>query len=1382
MHRPHAGSRVRRAARAAVGAAVFTLALALLAGTALAESTPADASEFRVSMTANWRQDPVVEAYDLIASHNLTLADELLHSAGRHHDPDTVLTTAGLLGLDTTAQSLVAASLAFRERAPRVAAFFDVYDAAAGASLPTDLADCSYLVAVADGAPLSCDLAEIAAAVTDPAAPAKPVPLIPDLDRAVFGDAVATRTIVVYGNPRTRGFAFGWARLRELPVRIALRYRPLPDAVSKPDPIHLAGYLVHLQVKDTEYKVTDDRTDLATTTSSSSDAAAPAPVLRKIDDKALEHAGAAVAAHVTSLDDFVAVSADLPLTLPALIDRGVPANATVDLSRMARATANAVNALWVNGMPLRLPTADAFTLLAAVQHEHRLRTRAAGLGVDAATLDAVLARGGGGAGGEGHVDRFDLTTVADSDVVWLNDLEDRADPRYAAWPTELHAYLTGGMRGNLPHVARNGLTVHAFLDLADVNHASVLSSLYRFAAGGVALRVGVVPLVADPEDREALSNQLALEFTDMAAQQGPDAAVPWLLRVVTGQQALTKRRRRDLAADGKLLAQLARVRTKYGVPAATGELFVNGAPVPLNAMFDGSIGWYVDREAQRLAQLVMMGVVSDKSSDPLAKQLARGLWPRRTEFAFGDRPAVFAETTMTADVPQVDAEADDAEADDADQRRAMRFAHVALAGLIDPNLRAAAEQAQSALGFALEPHAKLQPGADPEPAIIINGRRISLAGLEHDDDDATHALATLVRVEFARRVRPLVDPRTRGTDDDVRAFWRASVIRYWNQIEVARLRLPASPAEPRSDPLAVLPCHATPAACLRAPARVGNDVEPIRVVAVLDPVSEEAQALAPVLADLHARIPALDVTLVWHVGRPAAKPERFTRYVAPVNNGIPAAKFHGLPNILYTLAMQTPHPWVVEATASPLDLDNIVVPRGGAGAEFALTALLVEGSAEDTATGQPPAGTQFVLKQSRGVRAETIVMNNLGYFQLKARPGLWQLGLREGRSAEVYRAVDQAVLVDSFRGVELASLKVAKRKGMERASVLDEMHEKHEAERVDAGRGRGRGAGGWLAALGKLFGFGGSSGSGSAGSCGGGSSSDGRIHVMSVASGHLYERFLSIMMQSVVEHASRPVTFHLMGDFLSPSFKAFLPALADRFGFEYRLVSYAWPTWLRAQRVKQRTIWGYKILFLDVLFPLDLDRIVFVDADQVVRTDLAQLMDLDLQGRVWAYTPFCESRKEIEGFRFWKHGYWANHLRGKPYHISALYAVDLHRFRTTAAGDILRAQYQGLSADPNSLANLDQDLPNNLQHDLPIFSLDQDWLWCETWCSDASLTAAKTIDLCNNPMTKEPKLDRARRLIPEWETYDRRVEDLRRALAEQQTAEAAVPAPGRDEL
>lgn len=109
-------------------------------------------------------------------------------------------------------------------------------------------------------------------------------------------------------------------------------------------------------------------------------------------------------------------------------------------------------------------------------------------------------------------------------------------------------------------------------------------------------------------------------------------------------------------------------------------------------------------------------------------------------------------------------------------------------------------------------------------------------------------------------------------------------------------------------------------------------------------------------------------------------------------------------------------------------------------------------------------------------------------------------------------------------------------------------------------------------------------------------------------------------------------------------------------------------------------------------------RVIYIDADQVVRADVKELKEMDLEGAPYAYTPFCESREDMDGFRFWKSGYWASHLHGRKYHISALYVVDLQRFRRIAAGDRLRGQYQGLSQDPNSLSNLDQDLPNNMIH------------------------------------------------------------------------------------
>ena len=51
----------------------------------------------------------------------------------------------------------------------------------------------------------------------------------------------------------------------------------------------------------------------------------------------------------------------------------------------------------------------------------------------------------------------------------------------------------------------------------------------------------------------------------------------------------------------------------------------------------------------------------------------------------------------------------------------------------------------------------------------------------------------------------------------------------------------------------------------------------------------------------------------------------------------------------------------------------------------------------------------------------------------------------------------------------------------------------------------------------------------------------------------------------------------------------------------------------------------------------------------------------------------------------------------------------------------------------------------------------QEWLWCETWCGNATKKHAKTIDLCNNPLTKEPKLEGARRIVKEWPGLDEEV-------------------------
>lgn len=550
----------------------------------------------------------------------------------------------------------------------------------------------------------------------------------------------------------------------------------------------------------------------------------------------------------------------------------------------------------------------------------------------------------------------------------------------------------------------------------------------------------------------------------------------------------------------------------------------------------------------------------------------------------------------------------------------------------------------------------------------------------------------------------------------------------------------------------------------------------IHITVLVDPATEQAQHWAGILKSLsHMKGVFIRVFFNPHIELKEIPVNRFYRYLAepqvrfsPKDGKLiePSIQFGNMPaNTLLTAGLDVPASWLIAAKESVHDPDNLSLGNADTGTVdivYELESILIDGHARDSTQENFARGVQLILSTDDGRDiSDTIVMANLGYFQLQANPGHFQIRLKDGPSRRVFQLESMGGLDDDgvlpgddhvgtvsvidFQGATLFP-SLARRPGMESVDVVLPLVE------PDTFLARARGHLSWIKdefvqAL-TFVGF------RQAPPVTALKPRHADINIFSVASGHLYERMLNIMIVSVMRHTNHTVKFWFIEQFLSPSFKEFIPHMAAAYGFEYEMVTYKWPHWLRGQREKQREIWGYKILFLDVLFPLDLDKVIFVDADQIVRTDMKELIDLDLHQAPYGFTPMCDSRESMEGFRFWKTGYWKNFLRGRPYHISALYVVDLARFRILAGGDKLRQQYQRLSADPQSLSNLDQDLPNNMQFSLEIFSLPQEWLWCETWCSDESLESAKTIDLCNNPQTREPKLDRARRQVPEWTEYD----------------------------
>lgn len=571
--------------------------------------------------------------------------------------------------------------------------------------------------------------------------------------------------------------------------------------------------------------------------------------------------------------------------------------------------------------------------------------------------------------------------------------------------------------------------------------------------------------------------------------------------------------------------------------------------------------------------------------------------------------------------------------------------------------------------------------------------------------------------------------------------------------------------------------------------KLNNANSSIHIDAVIDPLSPIGQKLAPLLRILWKQIqPSMRIVLNPISSLADLPLKNFYRFVLPSMDDFsstdhsvhgPKAFFANMPlSKTLTMNIDVPEPWLVEPVIAIHDLDNILLENLGdvrtLQAVFELEALLLTGHCMEK-DRDPPRGLQFILgTKQRPHLVDTLVMANLGYWQMKVSPGVWYLQLAPGRSADLYELPPKLIAIDSLRG-KLMHIEVQKKKGKEHEELLNAADDYHFQEKTD-NKGWNNNLLKWASSL----------ISGDASSKNKADKITDRkdarqgetINIFSVASGHLYERFLKIMILSVLKKTQRPVKFWFIKNYLSPQFKDVIPHMAREYGFEYELITYKWPTWLHKQKEKQRIIWAYKILFLDVIFPLSLRKVIFVDADQIVRADMGELYDMNLKGRPLAYTPFCDNNKDMDGYRFWKQGFWKDHLRGRPYHISALYVVDLAKFRQTASGDTLRVFYEQLSKDPNSLSNLDQDLPNYAQHTVPIFSLPQEWLWCESWCGNATKARAKTIDLCNNPMTKEPKLQGARRIVPEWTGLDSEARQFTaRILGDDVESPGATPPP-----
>jgi UDP-glucose:glycoprotein glucosyltransferase len=429
--------------------------------------------------------------------------------------------------------------------------------------------------------------------------------------------------------------------------------------------------------------------------------------------------------------------------------------------------------------------------------------------------------------------------------------------------------------------------------------------------------------------------------------------------------------------------------------------------------------------------------------------------------------------------------------------------------------------------------------------------------------------------------------------------------------------------------------------------RFPSPVATLRVLVVLDPLSHSAQRMAGLLLALRNRFD-LDLTICLDPAKSVAQLplQRFYRYAPDLtltfnpdgsraNTGV--AAFRDLfTTRLLTMGVDTPAAWLVEATQAVYDLDNLRLADLGLGAnsldvEYTLHALVLSGYAYDVSTHSRPAGLRLRLGNAGALQlTDTVVMENLGYFQLQASPHMWHLSLEPASLTALEIVAGPEEHAQALAHMELSVSSFAlprvmlwlKRKPEHLRTPIDSLYSPTPQTPPSSVESV-------LSSLSALFG--GETSAPVDAADGGGVASEPTINVFSLASGHLYERFLKIMMLSVLKNTKSPVKFWFVENFSSPQFKALVPHFAKEFGCEVEFVTYKWPEWLHRQTEKQRIIWGYKILFLDVLFPLALEKIIYIDADQV-RTHAHSLMHALTDTHVKYSHARAHSRRQVHTF------------------------------------------------------------------------------------------------------------------------------------------------------
>lgn len=392
----------------------------------------------------------------------------------------------------------------------------------------------------------------------------------------------------------------------------------------------------------------------------------------------------------------------------------------------------------------------------------------------------------------------------------------------------------------------------------------------------------------------------------------------------------------------------------------------------------------------------------------------------------------------------------------------------------------------------------------------------------------------------------------------------------------------------------------------------------------------------------------------------------------------------------YFMILDSPSSWISSVIESDIDTNNIKFEgkqQGLYNVKYQLNKVSIEGSLQYQSS-EPCGGALMNLGSS-----QTVTFHDNGY---------WQFDTNIGPHSLLFQNTSKDINIDSF-GSNMLNLQV------DNNYKSNNFNEKTSSKKDDD-----------------------------------------NINIFVIPTDASDEKFAKVMMISVLNNTKSKVKFWILREFVSQEFAKFLHKLSTKYNSEYEFIGYKWPEWLHPETSLLNKKMGYKILFLDVLFPIKVSRIIYIDSKSVIRGDVSELNKLDIGEHPYAFpTIGMEApREDTKSNR-----YWFIQQNKIKYYSARLFIADLDKMRNTGTSNLIRYYYQRLSSEYNRLIVLDQDVINFITEIVPARDIPEKWLWCSTWSSMENFDNAKNIDLCPNHVNNIQLSEFANENVPEWNNY-----------------------------